>query len=112
MENVITNYTTNFMEHLEQARVEAEIRQIEENAIIINDNLYYSHLYTHLGTRVDMICGLKCVYSKELPENTLFALVNLNNLPDNKDEEIARLKEENKRLKEAIFNLNEIARLE
>lgn len=112
MENVITNYTTNFMEHLEQARIEAYIRQIKANAIIINDNLYYSCLYPRLGTRVDMICGLKCVYSKELPENTLFALVNLNNLPDNKDEEIARLKKENARLKEAIFNLSEIARLE
>lgn len=102
---------TNFMEHLYRARAEADIRQIKANAIMINDNLYYSHLYIHGITRVDMICGLKCVYTKELPEDTLFALVNINKLPDGKDEEIAKLKEENARLKEAIFNLNEMARL-
>lgn len=108
----MNNIISNFMEHLYQARAEADIRQIKTNAIIINDNLYYSHLHTQLGSRVDMICGLKCVYSKAMPEDTLFALVNINKLPDSKDEEIERLKEENARLRKAIFKLNEIAGLE
>ena len=94
--------------HILEARREASMRDIEANAILINDRLYQSHFFSYSYERVDMICGLKCIYVDDLPGHTTFAVTHLSNLPDGKDEKIKKLEAENEELKNILSNIREI----
>ena len=83
----------NIVEHIIQAQIEAAKRGIKANAVAISDKLYFSK-FCHPGGDVPMICGLKCVYTKELPSDTLFAVFEAYNVPQTKDERIKALEAE------------------
>lgn len=90
-----------------QAVHEAIKRDIKANAIVINDRLYFSKLFGD-GAEVPMICGLRAFYSDELPNDTLFAVVQAHNLPLTKDETIAELEAENEMLKKKLASIEAI----
>lgn len=92
----------NIVEHIIQAQIEAVKRVIKANAVVISDKLYFSKLQISCNDDVPMICGLKCVYSKELPDDTLFAVCYLPNAPQTKDERFKELEAENAKLKEKL----------
>lgn len=82
---------------------EAWRRNIKANAVVINDELYYSRLCSTEGGiffDVPMICGLRVLLSKnELPEDTLFSVSYAPHLSPSEREELERLRQENKELR-------------
>ena len=84
----------NIIQHILQAKAEATKMEINANAVLISDKLYYSKFCSPDG-EIPMVCGLKCVYTKELPDDTLFAVVETPNAPLTKDERIKKLESEN-----------------
>ena len=101
---------SNLIEHLQQAQNAALARGIEANAVVINDKLIFSKFKTTFGSDIPVICGLKCVYTEELPEDISFVVCRAENIPLTKDDQIQKLKEENLILQEKlnkIFDLIE-----
>ena len=92
------------IEHIRQAQIEATKMGIKANAVAISDKLYFSK-FCHPGGDVPMICGLKCVYSNELPNDTLFAVFEATNQPQTKDERIKELEAEVAKLRERLRNI-------
>lgn len=84
------------------AQREAQKENIKANAIAINKQLYKSYLVTPFGVRVPMICGLKVIFTEELPEDTAFAVLHANNLPLTLQEKYDKLLCENTHLKEQV----------
>ena len=85
------------IEHIEEARFEAMVRGIEANAVAINDRLYFSKISNGYGD-IPIVCGLKCVYTNELPEDVRFAVFHAQNVVMTKDEMIASLQKRNDEL--------------
>lgn len=100
--------SSSFIEHLKNAQAEAYKRQISANAIFINKELYYSKVYSPNFGHFDLICGLKILYSDDLPDDTFFALVNDAHLPTEKDKRIVELETEISFLRMKIQELNEL----
>ena len=94
-------------EHIYEAQREAMIRGIEADAVAINDRLYYTKLSNGYGD-IPMVCGLKCVYTNELPEDTMFAVFKSSNAIMTKDEMIAKLQDEKKELNRQLDRAYEI----
>lgn len=88
-------------EHIYEAQREAMIRGIEVDAVAINDKLYYTKLSNGYDD-IPMICGLKCVYTNELPEDTMFAVFKSAGAVMTKDEMIAKLQDEKKALNDEL----------
>ena len=84
---------SDIIQHIVQAQIEAVKMGIKANAVAISDRLYFSK-FCHPGGDVPMICGLKCVYCNELPDDTLFAVIEASNAPKTKDERIKELEAE------------------
>lgn len=94
-------------EHIYEAQREAMYRGIEVDAVAINDRLYYTKLSNGYGD-IPMVCGLKCVYTNELPEDTMFAVFKSSGAVMTKDEMIAKLQDENRELNRALDRAYEI----
>lgn len=88
-------------EHIYEAQREAMIRGIEVNAVAINDRLYYTKLSNGYSD-IPMVCGLKCVYTNELPEDTMFAVFKSSSAIMTKDEMITKLQDEKKVLNDEL----------
>lgn len=95
------------VEHIYEARREAMIRGIEVDAVAINDRLYYSKLSNGYDD-IPIVCGLKCVYTNELPDNTMFAVFKSARTVRTKDEMIADLQDRNMELTKALDRAYEI----
>ena len=95
------------VEHIYEARREAMIRGIEADAVAINDKLYYTKLSNGYGD-IPMVCGLKCVYTNELPEDTMFAVFKADRTVRTKDEMIADLQDRNRDLVRQLDRAYEI----
>ena len=95
------------IEHIEEARREAIRIGIQVNAVAISDSLFFSKLQDMCGD-VPMICGLKCMYTNELPNNAAFAVFESNKSIMTKDEMIANLQKKNAELNEALEKAYEI----
>ncbi len=82
---------------------EARRRNIKANAVMINDELYYSRLCSTEGgifLDVPMICGLRVLLSKdELPEDTLYSVSYAPHLGPSEREELEQLRQENEELR-------------
>ena len=90
----------NLYNHIMMAQREALIHDIRANVVAINDKLAFSKLRCIEGNEVPMICGLKCVYTEELPDEMTFAVLHAENPP-------LSLAEENKMLREEILFLRD-----
>ena len=88
-------------EHIYEAKIEAMRRGIEADAVAINDRLYYTKLANGYGD-IPMVCGLKCVYTNELPEDTMFAVFESSQAVMTKDEMIAKLQDDNRKLNQQL----------
>jgi hypothetical protein len=95
------------IEHIEEARREAMRRGIEVNTVAINDRLYFSKLSNGCDD-VPIICGLKCIYTNELPDDTMFAVFKSDRTVRTKDEIIADLQDRNKELTKQLDRAYEI----
>lgn len=95
------------IEHIEEARYEAMVRGIEANAVAINDRLYFSKISNGYGD-IPIICGLRCVYTNELPEDVRFAVFHASNAVMTKDEMIASLQKKNDELNKQLNRAYEI----
>ena len=88
---------------IQDALKEAWRHNIKANAVVINDELYYSRLCSTVGglfLDVPMICGLRVLPSKnELPEDTLFSVSYAPHLEPSEREELERLRQENEELR-------------
>lgn len=93
--------------HIYEAQREAILRGIEANTVAINDRLYFSKLSDGCSD-VPMVCGLKCVYTNELPDNTMFAVFKSDRTVRTKDEIIADLQDRNKELTKQLDRAYEI----
>lgn len=89
------------VEHIYEAKIEAMYRGIEADAVAINDRLYYTKLSNGYGD-IPMVCGLKCVYTNELPEDVEFAVFRSDRTVRTKDEIIADLQDRNKKLNDEL----------
>jgi len=93
--------------HIEEARFEAMVRGIEANAVAINDRLYFSKISNGYED-IPIVCGLKCVYTNELPEDVRFAVFHAPRAVMTKDEMIARLQDEKRELNRELERVYEI----
>lgn len=93
--------------HIYEAQREAILREIEVNTVAINDRLYFSKLSNGHGD-VPMVCGLKCIYTNELPDDTMFAVFKSDRTVRTKDEIIADLQDRNKELTKQLDRAYEI----
>ena len=93
--------------HIMEAQIEATRRGIVANTVAINDKLYYSKLASGWYD-VPIICGLKCIYTNELPEDTMFAVFEAQNAVMTKDEVIAELQRKNEELNKQLEKVYEI----
>lgn len=100
-------YFNSIIDHIEEARREAMLRDITANAVAINDKLYFSKLSNGYGD-IPIVCGLKCVYANELPDDTMFAVFKSPNAVMTKDEMIAKLQAENRELNRMLERAYEI----
>lgn len=100
-------YFNSIIDHIEAARREAMYRDIEANTVAINDKLYFSKLSNGYGD-IPIVCGLKCVYTNELPDDTRFAVFKSDCTVRTKDEIIADLQDRNKELTKALDKAYEI----
>jgi hypothetical protein len=89
------------IEHIEEARYEAMVRGIEANAVAINDRLYFSKISNGYED-IPIVCGLKCVYTNELPDDVRFAVFHAPRAVMTKDEMIAKLQDEKKELQNEL----------
>ena len=71
----------NIIAGIMEAKKESYKRNIEANAVLINDRLLYSKLqfaqpprYGGLVFEIPMVCGLRAYYTNELPDKVLFAV--------------------------------------
>lgn len=94
-------------EHIYEAKVEAMRRGIEADAVAINDRLYYSKLSNGYND-IPMVCGLKCVYTNELPDGVTFAVFKSARTVRTKDEIIADLQNRNRELTKQLDRAYEI----
>jgi hypothetical protein len=94
-------------EHIYEAKLEAMKRGIEADAVAINDRLYYTKFSSVCGD-IPMVCGLKCVYTNELPDGVTFAVFKSARTVRTKDEIIADLQDRNKELTKALDKAYEI----
>jgi len=62
------------IEGIRRAQVEAERRCIQANAVLINDEMFFSKLPFPPYGEVKMICGLKAFYCPTLPPDVSFAV--------------------------------------
>ena len=62
------------IEGIRRAQVEAERRCIQANAVLINDEMFFSKLPFPPHGEVKMICGLKAFYCPTLPPDVSFAV--------------------------------------
>ena len=90
MENVIAG--------IMEAKKESYKRNIEANAVLINDRLLYSKLQFAQPLRYDgpvfevpMVCGLRAYYTDELPDKVLFAVTH--NPPPKREEPLLPITE-------------------
>lgn len=95
------------IEHIEEARFEAMVRGIEANAVAINDRLYFSKISNGYED-IPIVCGLKCVYTNELPEDVRFAVFHAPRAVMTKDEMIAKLQVEKKELNKRLEKVYDI----
>lgn len=95
------------VEHIYEAQREAMIHGINANAVAINDRLYYTKLSNGYGD-IPMVCGLKCVYTNELPNDTIFAVFESSSAVMTKDEIIANLQKKNEELNKQLDRAYEI----
>jgi hypothetical protein len=100
-------YFNSIIDHIEAARREAMYRDIEANTVAINDKLYFSKLSNGYGD-VPIVCGLKCVYTNELPDDTRFAVFEASSPIMTKDEMIADLQNKNRELHNALERAYEV----
>ena len=97
----------NIFNHIMEAQIEATRRGIAANAVAINDRLYYSKLsYGYYD--IPIVCGLKCIYTNELPEDTMFAVFEAPNPIITNDEKIAELQHKNEKLNKQLEKAYEI----
>lgn len=94
-------------EHIYEAKIEAMRRGIEADAVAINDRLYYTKL-SNGYVDIPIVCGLKCVYTNEFPDDVTFAVFKSNHTLRTKDEIIADLQDRNKELEKALDRAYEI----
>lgn len=93
--------------HIMEAQIEATRRGIIANTVAINDKLYYSKLsYGHYD--IPVVCGLKCIYTNELPDDTMFAVFEASNTIMTKYEMIAELQHKNEELNKQLEKAYEI----
>jgi hypothetical protein len=104
---IVMMYFNSIINHIEEARREAMLRGIEANTVAINDKLYFSKL-SNGCCDVPIVCGLKCVYTNELPDNTMFAVFEASNSIMTKDEIIADLQNKNRELHKQLERAYEI----
>ena len=95
------------IEHIEEARYEAMVRCIEANTVAINDRLYFSKISNGYND-IPIICGLKCVYTNELPDDVGFAVFHAPKAVMTKDEMIASLQKRNEELNRQLDRAYEI----
>jgi len=95
------------IEHIYEAYREAIRLGIEVNTVAINDRLYYTKLSSDCGD-IPMVCGLKCVYTNELPDDTMFAVFKADRTVRTKDEMIADLQDRNRELVNELNRVYEI----
>lgn len=95
------------IDHIYEARREAMIRGIEVDAVAINDRLYYSKISNGYGD-IPIVCGLKCVYTNELPDDIMFAVFKSSRAVMTKDEMIAELQDRNRELERKLERAYEI----
>jgi hypothetical protein len=95
------------IDHIEAARKSAVTRGIRANAVAIGDKLYFSKLLD-VWRDVPIVCGLKCVYTNELPDDTMFAVFEAQDPVMTKDELIAKLQNENRELNRKLEQVYEI----
>ena len=93
--------------HIMEAQIEATRRGIVANTVAINDRLYYSKL-SHGCYDIPVVCGLKCIYTNELPEDTIFAVFEAPNSIMTNDEMIAELQRKNEELNKQLEKAYEI----
>lgn len=92
------------IEGIIKAKKEALRRDIRANAVLINDRQYFSQIYPE-GREISMICGLKAFYTDELPDDTLFAVVEADVRPVEESVNVAELKKENEMLKDKLTRI-------
>ncbi len=95
------------VDHIYEAKREAMIRGIEVDAVAINDRLYYSKI-SNGYIDIPIVCGLKCVYTNELPDDTMFAVFKSSRAVMTKDEMIADLQDRNRELERQLERAYEI----
>ena len=90
---------TELLKLINDARLEAEKKSIEANAVAISNELYFSCIEKQLGMAsysIPIVCGLKAFCSYELPDDTAFAVYHADRLPMSQTEieaELNRLRE-------------------
>lgn len=89
----------NLYDHIIMAQREAQRQGISANVVAINDKIAFSKLRCATGADIPMICGLKCVYTEELPEEMTFAVFRAENPPLTLYEENEMLRREIRELK-------------
>lgn len=100
---------------IKKARLEAEKRDIEANAIIIDEDIAFSVLHLSRfwpdATDVPIILGMKAAINTngELPDNAAFAIFHAETPPQTKDERIKELEAENVALKGIIRQISELS---
>lgn len=98
---------SSIIDHIYEAKYEAMVRGIEANAVAINDRLYFSKISNGYED-IPIVCGLKCVYTNELPEDVMFAVFKADRTVRTKDEIIADLQERNRNLVKQLDKAYEI----
>lgn len=97
------NISEMIADQIVRARTEATKRNIEANTILISEKLAYSELRQN-GFTIPMILGMKCKYTAELPNDALFALVEVSEPPMG----LKELEAENKLLREKLREINDV----
>lgn len=100
-------YFNSIVDHITEAKYEAMACGIEANAVAINDRLYFSKISNGYDD-IPIVCGLKCVYTNELPEDVRFAVFHAPNAVMTKDERIASLEKKNEELHRQLDKVYEI----
>lgn len=104
---MVIQMINSIIDHIYEAKYEAMVRGIEANAVAINDRLYFSKISNDYGD-IPIVCGLKCVYTNELPEDVGFAVFHASNAVMTKDEMIASLEKKNEELHRQLDRVYEI----
>ena len=75
----------NIIKGIMDSMVECRKREIEANAVLINDRMFFSKTLVYPVGYVPMVCGLRAYYSNELPDDVLFAVTHVDGA-DRKEE--------------------------